>query len=447
MLSTGNQITVGRRWIDRDVGSRWQWLRLLLLAVVAIPPSIAAESGLTVGMIRFEGNAVTRPSILLQELTFKPGDRFDPAAVDASRQALMNLGLFSDVRTEQVDRFGQRDITFIVTERYYILPLPRIDGDLDSESVSYGFDLRFDNLAGLNQRLKIDYNQRSYSDSDIETARLLSIDYRWPRLLGSRYDLSLQLATHQEQTSIRQEGRDLSGDYFYDSDRVAVGVSRWLNERGPRRGWRYHLGGALEQRTYRWLEGAQDLAADGELLQLQAGVGYFDLREKRFWREGYAYGYDVAISHPSLGSDFDWQRHLLWWRDYRPLANGATLNSRLQLGYASGHRYHIDNFTLGSSTSLRGYPSDYVTGDLLLLGNLEYLQQVGRYPQLRGVLFVDSGNVWHDAGALDASLLTAVGVGLRWRVQSFVDVQLRLDVAYGIGSGGNEVHAGTSVPF
>ena len=70
------------------------WLLMLCLAWLS---EIAAASAPKVLAIRFAGNHTTRPSTMLRELTFGVGDAYDAERVEASRQAIQDLGLFRAV--------------------------------------------------------------------------------------------------------------------------------------------------------------------------------------------------------------------------------------------------------------------------------------------------------------------------------------------------------------
>jgi outer membrane translocation and assembly module TamA len=69
-------------------------------------------------------------------------------------------------------------------------------------------------------------------------------------------------------------------------------------------------------------------------------------------------------------------------------------------------------------------------------------------PEMRLAAFVDVGNVY--PGVLETDLTdleAAAGIGLRWVLESFVNVTLRADVAYGFGSRETHTYLLTSQPF
>jgi outer membrane protein assembly factor BamA len=74
-----------------------------------------------------------------------------------------------------------------------------------------------------------------------------------------------------------------------------------------------------------------------------------------------------------------------------------------------------------------------VNGNVFALLNLEYHHPLTGYNQMRGVVFTDIGDAWDDLESITLNhLKSSVGVGLRWTVQSFVDVTLRGDFAYAL---------------
>ncbi|MHB8414425.1 MAG: POTRA domain-containing protein, partial [Acidiferrobacteraceae bacterium] len=71
---------------------------LLLMGLASLPAQARAVDRIVA--IRFVGNKVTRPSVMLQEMTIHVGDPVDRRKIAASRQAIMNLGLFKSVHTK-----------------------------------------------------------------------------------------------------------------------------------------------------------------------------------------------------------------------------------------------------------------------------------------------------------------------------------------------------------
>src|SRR5436190_8725064 len=118
------------------------------------------------------GNKKTKASIILREIPFKPGDRFQLQELvskfeDAHKQ-LMNTALFHEVTVALKSFEGYNvDILVDVKERWYIFPLPyfkMVDRNLNQwlvqhkaslDRVNYGVKLIYNNVTGYNDKLNI----------------------------------------------------------------------------------------------------------------------------------------------------------------------------------------------------------------------------------------------------------------------------------------------------
>lgn len=416
------------------------WLALLWF----LWATVVAETPPLVTAIVFEGNRVTRESILRQELLLHEGEPVDEQAIERSRQAIMNLGLFKSVQTELRTEPEGRILAFVVEEKFYVLPLPRLDVK-DDGTVDYGFEVRMDNLFGLNQRLKLLQHRIDEPDRDsVRDESLLS--YGYPRVRGSHYNIGFRHSLSRE--SVEVDGGD-TARYELRAWHSNFRLSHWLEERYGGHGLLLGLEWQESRRDYSWQSGTQGLYADSKARGLGLTLDYLAVDEQPFRRTGYRYGVYYTFGLPELGSDYHYRRIVFDWRQYLPLdpVRPQNLNYRLRLGLADGDLFGEPAFSLGGG-SLRGYPNDYVSGDAFLLANLEYHHPMRSYPQLKGALFADVGNAYPEADAVDAGdLLTGLGFGLRWKLQSFVDMDLNLDFAYGIHSDDVLIHASTHNRF
>ncbi len=413
-------------------------LRSWILLLVLLSGTAGAAERIT--EIRFEGNSVTKDHILKQEMTVQIGDVADPEAIENSRQAIMDLGLFEWVRWELTDAPEGKVLTVSVEEKYYILPLPLLDADPDG-SYSYGAEVRFDNLGGLNQRLKLKLDSSDAVDKTDALKREVSAEYVYPRIGGSPYNLNADLEVERREFDIVEDSAE--AHYRREFRQAGVGLSRWLDTFGPSRGWL--LGGrfALEQRDFSRLSGAS-LLEDDQAVTVSGSVVFDALHDHGYYRSGGITGYRTDFGLKELGSDYFYNRHTFFYRRYHAFGGGHNLNWQAQLGLANGRKFGGFAYDIGGSDTLRGY--DTIDGNAMVLGNVEYLKPVWR--KLRGVVFADVGNVY--PGVLETDLTdlrTGVGLGLRWDVTWFVDLSLRLDVAYGLQSGDVQTYAGTSRTF
>jgi outer membrane protein assembly factor BamA len=184
---------------------------------------------------------------------------------------------------------------------------------------------------------------------------------------------------------------------------------------------------------------------------LLAGIEYTDVRDFLYSRAGTEYGYDVEISDEGLGADQAYTRHELYYRAYIPVLEKrphTNLNLQLRMGAANRSLFGEEFFSVGGADSLRGFDRDDIRGNAYVLGNVEFLTPVFGERLVRGVVFADVGNAYDSFGDIDlGDLNTAVGVGLRWKVKTFVKVDVRVDAAYATDTGDNKFYVGTDSTF
>jgi len=420
---------------------------LLLFLLQGLSWAVAAQEAV-IDEIRFLGNDVTKESILRQEMVVSEGVPLDLAQIEKSRQAIMNLGLFKTVEAEVLEEEGRKVLQITVDERFYILPLPLLDARLEEEEYSYGIDLRFDNLLGLNQRLKLTYENKQSVDSDVPVRKEASFNFLYPRIDGTAYNLGLTGKTIGEDVNVVENGI-LTGSHHFDSFSTGFRVSRWLDFAGISEGWLLGGGMGFSQQLYSRKSGTSVAKENSVAMEVNVGLDYSAIQEFPFHREGSAYGYGISLALPAIGSDYSYNRHRFYHRNYEALDRvDANLNTQLIVGFANGGSFGNPAFGVGGGSSLRGYESDVVMGNAMLQLNTEYHHHLSGYRQLRGVVFVDIGNAWPGVMEVDLGrLLASVGVGMRWRVQSFVDLTLRLDAAYALDTEATKVYATTSGSF
>lgn len=90
---------------------------------------------------------------------------------------------------------------------------------------------------------------------------------------------------------------------------------------------------------------------------------------------------------------------------------------------------------------------DKLTGDAFALLNVEWLIPQPKYPALRWNIFTDIGNAWPREEINLLRWEKTVGVGVRWKIRSFVNTSLRLDIGYNPSTGDYKVYAGTNQMF
>jgi outer membrane protein assembly factor BamA len=385
----------------------------------------------TISAIQFSGNKVTKDRVLLQELTIKVGDPVEQEKLLASRQSIMDLGLFLSV-TVDVNESGV--VVFTVKEKHYVLLLPRFSHDSDTNKINPGARLTINNVGGLNQRLKLTYSRSDPEDADQGNQDELGVEFYYPKIQGSKYNLNTSFNIVKAPLQSLQSGAVVA-EYDKRDLEFRFLVSRWWRKTAPSSGWLTGVGMHLEKHDYQYISGINDLFIDDHALGVIGEIAYMDVRDYLYSRSGVQYGYSIEHGLKFLGSDYPYTRHLLYYRRYMPLSRPHhNLNIQARLGFSDGDSNNLgeDVFEINGYGDLRAY-KDQVSGDAFALLNIEYLRPLMGRNQMRGLLFVDAGNAYASNSDVDLSdLKWATGLGLRWLIKGYVDLDLSLEYAFNL---------------
>ena len=424
-------------------------IRVLVLAcglVLWLGMSVAETQ--TISAIDFSGNTHTRREILLQEMSIHVGDAVDAQAIEQSRQAIMDLGLFKSVSAKLEEGEEGTHLLITVEEKFYFIPLPRIDLRPDGTN-AYGLELRVDNIGGLNQRLKVFSQQKRAPSGEVRRSDELLVGYTYPRMVGTPYRLSVNTEGRRKELDAIDGQGTVTANYRREVRAFSFLVSRWSRQDGPSQGWAGGLGLSWRKEAYTLESGAPADYVSGNATSLNYLFGYTSVHEFPYYRSGYAYGYQGNLASQRAGSDFSYNSHLFYYRSYNPVVKGeSNLNWQLRLGLANGSAFGSPAYSLGGADTLRGFAAGANKGNAFWLANVEYLRRISGFRQLRGVLFMDVGNSYRGVLQINpAKLKSGVGFGLRWKVQFLVDLTLGWDFAYGVNSGERISYFGTSTTF
>jgi hypothetical protein len=104
-------------------------------------------------------------------------------------------------------------------------------------------------------------------------------------------------------------------------------------------------------------------------------------------------GYNLRAATRSLDSDYVYTRHA-WQARYQLTRGRETLIAAAQLGRANGRAPLFERFSIGNSTTLRGwskFDADPIGGTRMAHGTLEYRHRIGG---AWAGAFYDAGSVW-----------------------------------------------------
>ncbi|HET9123048.1 MAG TPA: BamA/TamA family outer membrane protein [Acidiferrobacteraceae bacterium] len=406
--------------------------------MLGISPAWAADR---IVAIQFVGNHTTRASVMLQQMTIHVGDPVDMRRVEASRQAIMNLGLFKSVHAKLLPAPGGQILQISVKEKYYVLPLPKVSRNANGD-ISYGADVSLDNFRGLNQQVELQYQRTIPQGLNSTVIKSWSFNYTVPRVIGRNYGYAISAARTRNDFTAGPAGIG-QGLYGYDGRGLSFSVTDYPFG-GPSQGWAASVGAAWNDNFYQYISGMPGLYVTARTVALTAGLNYTDVKDLTYSRSGFSYGYNLQVGARAFGSDYGFSQHLFYVRAYLPVGHvpHQNLDLQLELGLSSGYPQPV--FFLGGSDNLRGFERNSIYGKSFVLANIQYLRPIDHDPAWRTVLFTDVGNAYpNDARINLTHLETDVGTGLRWRIRSFVNTELRLDVAYGINTRDKKIYAGT----
>ncbi|MDB4222685.1 hypothetical protein N9850_02850 [Granulosicoccus sp.] len=383
----------------------------------------------TVGSISFEGNRVTREHVISRELVQLPGESCSLDNIIDGIQNTLDLGLFKSVRAELRLDNEQLELVYIVSEKIYFLPIPRISRSSDGE-LRFGAQLRWDNFLGRLHQLKLTFEKRQEDEGQGRAGYVHSVDYMVPRFFGSRFGMAISLDRIRRNSELAQDGV-VYGEVLRESQRAELRLARWAKDSTGVQGLSYFAGLGFEDRTYDVRSGTTGPFQAGQNVNVIAGFDVDRVHNDRFNRRGYEYGVTLRLADSSWGADFRYARldaHMRW---FQPLVRPQTnLNLQLRLGLSTMAPFGERSYGIGGGEMIRGMRTGFATGDILTLANVEYLSGFFSYPAVRWIAFSDIGNVFlKDDVKLHRQILRG-GLGLRWKLEELTNTDLRFDIAW-----------------
>ncbi len=150
-----------------------------------------------------------------------------------------------------------------------------------------------------------------------------------------------------------------------------------------------------------------------------------------------------ALADESYGSDYNFNKYTLDWREYIPLYKRHTLALRAMGGFCKGHNLDQGAFLLGGMGNLRGYGDNSFRGDKMGFWSAEYrfpiLEDMGKkrsffyLDRLYGMVFVDSGNAWFRGKLAIGNFDTDAGAGVRLKSFIFYHIPLNMELSLAHG--------------
>jgi outer membrane protein assembly factor BamA len=391
-----------------------RWLCLLLLQTGM---ATAQEPLPLIREITFSGNDTTKPKVMLREMSVHVGDAADPGQIERSRQAVQDLGLFKSVQVRQEPLSDGVRLVYIVDEKFFLLPYPRLNANVDRQ-YSYGAELEWNNLLGLNHSLRLivsrsDANREGYGKQTSYFA-----GYSAPFIADTHNNLGLSFSH-----STTPMFDVASGKAFIETQESAQALmSHTFSTTAASQGWSVG-GGALYQHEDRYGPGAAPPYGDAT-----AAVGvleYRDLHFKIYSEEGSLFSFRHESAIRGLASDYGYTALRASYDRYMPV--GEREHQTLQIATSIGASYSgpqdVQRFSLGGGAGLLGYPRYSFNGNSYYYLAGIFQRPVG-WDWLRLLAAVELGNTAeHANSALFRNVYADVALGLRLRVSWFIDLQ------------------------
>lgn len=415
---------------DRGRSSRWALLAGALgLVVVALTPSSARAAGeLTIREIEFRGNEKTQPEVMRREINIAIGDPASEAAIERSRQAIQDLGLFRAVVAMQEPCEGGVRVVFVVTEKWYVLPYPRVSANSDGQN-ALGAELRWNNLWGLNHSLRTVVSSADRQDEGRGRQLSYRTSYRAPFLFDSPYAVSVS-ASHAVTPVEEMNGGTTPLSYDESIDESEVMISRKIGDSGAAsQGW--SVGSGLLWRR-QGTSGEDAPAPYGSTYGLVTQLDFRDVRNHIYSDTGTSFSSRFEIADRNVGSDYSYSRLTAQFKHSLPLGDTPhqTLEFSAETGSANnGPPDDRHDFSLGGTNGLRGYERNRFQGDFYYLFCANYLRPIG-WDWLRLVVGIEAGNVYREADDLNTNIRWSFDVGLRVRAPRLVNFEFELGLAF-----------------
>lgn len=421
--------------VRTNLQPRWLFLfgllNLLMVSVSWAADAIPGERYCirSIDKITYHGNHITKRKVIARELR---QEIHSPCSIDDivdSIQSLMDLGLFKSVWAELVYANDLLELQMHVEEKFYYFALPRLSRTSDAE-LRAGVQVRADNFLGRLHLVELTFERRQQEDGDGNLSYVNRLDYVIPRIFSSNFGFALNIGSNRRQVDLKLDNQ-FFGTAQSDSRLFSAQVSRWINESNGIQGLRVFAGFRYEQREFSDISDGTGPFSDGTDVALFIGAEDKQVHNDLFRRRGYVYGGQITMANASTASDFAYTRADFYAARYIALNGGIrNLNVQARLGISDGAAFGERSYQIGGGEQLRGMETDYKSGNVMTLFNVEYLNALYARPQWRWLLFADMGNVYKRDKVKLLQQKTRAGVGLRYKVQSISNTDLRLDVAW-----------------
>ncbi|MBN2206822.1 MAG: BamA/TamA family outer membrane protein [Candidatus Aminicenantes bacterium] len=377
---------------------------------------------LRVGRILFSGNRVTRRRTIERELRIREGDRARRNLILESKRRLENLGIFSEVKVEEVV-VGPGLANLVVGVREGELNYGGVGVGLETKNAPKTFAV-WDNVVRLRGTAEYIRTNMFGTAAQLSLVGQLSlketravVSWEQPYLFGVPLETVLTgWVEREERTSYGFERRGISLTSVKPLSQavMVLGTVRWDRtvlfdlEISESEVDREHVPYATTSLSTSFVWDRRDDSANPTRGRFLSGA--------------------VDWAFPLFKAESDYLKLFVKTQQIVPILADFSLALTGRLGLGMGRMPIHERFFGGGSNSFRGCgfeemgPKDVSSGlplggKALILGNFEFRFPLLRsIPNLFGAAFFDAGHVWAKRKEVNLfGLETALGIGVRYR--------------------------------
>jgi outer membrane protein insertion porin family len=374
--------------------------------------------------IVISGHDITRLGVITRELQVREGELARYDAIRETKRRLEGLGVFSEVRIEEIQLSPDTMNLFIQVsegDRHHVSAGLGLEtaGAPHSADV-WNYDVR---LRGTGEIIRQNLFGRAATLSlvgqlSIREQRVVAT-WQQPYFFGIPINTFLNAWWEQEQrTSFRYE-------------RIGVSLSGIRTFKGQEY-WTLVPTLKFARTTILELEIEEDEIDRQFLPYSTTSIGGSVLRDRRDDPfnplKGYFFSTALEWAYPLFNTESNFLKLFSKYQRYFPVGNRIQFAFTSRLGLGSGHMPIPERFFAGGSNSFRGTrydelgPKDPVFGNpvggkALFLLNFELVLPIfSQLENLGAVFFYDTGNVWTSPSQISLNDMEhALGLGLRYR--------------------------------
>jgi outer membrane protein insertion porin family len=364
--------------------------------------------------IKIQGHTRTRDNVIRRDLAVEEGGVYDSKAIRTSTKRLQRLGYFEDVTVipQETMNNDQMDVMVAVKEK----PTGQFSigaGYSSSDKLMFMGEISEDNFLGLGTRLAFAANLSAVSNK-------FNLSYTDPRIFDSNVSAGIDAFNWEREYTDYTKGATGGG--------LRLGHHFWEK-------WRIYYG-------YTWTdtelsdisEDASDYILESAKINITSAVRLSfvrDTRDRRFnASSGSKHSLSIKYAGGPLGGEAAYTKLEGYTSWFFPMPLDLVFHTKVAAGQAfeneDGKLPVYDNFYLGGMNSIRGFKSSSISpidpsndekygGDKMWFTNLEIFFPLLTDAGVRGVAFVDFGNVYDQDEDWDfGDIKKSTGIGINW---------------------------------